>query len=220
MKFTHTARRFGASILSAAMLALPLSAAAADGGLTPYAQMPAGIYGADKTHTSLTWKVSHVGLSNYTARFKDVNADLKYDPSDVTKSTLVATVNPASIETDYGVQNGRDFNKELKEDKWFNVAKFPEIKFVSTSIEKTGDTTALIHGNLTLLGVTKPLTLNATFNGAFASQPFSKKPTLGFSASGVVKRSDWGLSTYAPMIGEEVTIQIETELAKKDVLSK
>lgn len=185
---------------------------AAAQNMTSIQDMPAGEYVLDKTHASLIWKVSHAGLTNYAARFTDLDATVTLDPKDLTKSKLVAKVNPLSIQTDY-VPGERDFNKELSTDeKWFNASKFPDIRFESTRIEKTSDNTGKIHGNLTLLGVTKPMTLDVTFNGAYVEQPFSKKPTLGFSATGSLTRSDWGLDTYAPMIGDKVTLHIEAEL--------
>lgn len=206
--------RFLTKMFLVALLVAPFASANAQ-EFTAAKDMPAGQYVIDKTHASLIWKVSHAGLSNYAARFTEFDSTLTFDPADVTKSKLVATVNPASIQTDY-VAGERDFNKELANDeKWFNAAKFPSIRFESTRIEKTGDNTGKIHGNLTLLGVTKPLTLDVVFNGAFAEQPFSKKPTLGFSATATLTRSDWGLDTYVPMIGDKVTLQIETEFAKQ-----
>lgn len=208
--------RFLPRVLVAAMLLAPLGIASAHAQtMTPATDMPAGEYVLDKTHASLIWQVSHAGLTNYAARFTDFDATLTFDPKDPTKSKLNATVNPLSIQTDY-VVGERDFNKELSTDeKWFNAVKFPTIRFESTKIEKTGEHTGKIHGNLTLLGVTKPLVLDAVFNGAYAEQPFSKKPTLGFSATGKLTRSDWGLDTYAPMIGDSVTLRIEAELAQK-----
>lgn len=199
-------------LLLITLLMAPISAHAQT--MTPANDMPAGNYMLDKTHASLIWKVSHAGLTNYAARFTDIDATLTFDPQDPTKSKLIATVNPLSIQTDYPAGE-RDFNKELSTDeKWFNAVAFPKIRFESTRIEKTGEDTGKVYGNLTLLGVTKPLALDVTFNGAFAEQPFSKSPTLGFSATGSLTRSDWGLDTYTPLIGDEVTLQIEAELVQ------
>lgn len=183
---------------------------------TPYAEMPAGVYSVDKNHASLTWKVSHAGLSNYTARFKSFDAQITFDPADVTKSTVTATIDPTSLETDYVATAEKDFNKNLiTKEEWFNAGKFPEIKFASTKVEKTGENTGKIHGDLTFLGVTKPVTLDAVFNGAYKVQPFSQKPTLGFSATASLNRSDWGLATYIPAIGDKVDIIIEGEFAQQ-----
>lgn len=196
----------------ALMSLLATSPLAAYAQMTPLAEMPAGTYNLDLSHTSLTWKVSHLGLSNYTARFTEMSGTLKLDPKDPTKSQLTVTVNPASVETDYKATEKKDFDKELATGKdWFNAGKFPEIRFVSTRIERTGENTGKVHGNLTFLGVTKPLTLDTVFNGSYAAKPFVEVPSLGFSATATLKRSDWGLSTYVPNIGDNVKILIETE---------
>jgi polyisoprenoid-binding protein YceI len=184
---------------------------------TTVQQMPAGKYVLDATHASLTWKVSHLGLSNYTARFTDFDATVTLDPKDVTQSTVTATVNPASVETDYPNAEKKDFDAKLAKGKnWFNSAEFPEITFTSNAINVTGENTADITGELTFLGITKPVTLHTTLNGAMLEQPFAKKPALGFSATATLQRSEWGFSTYVPNIGDKVTLQIEAEFLKAD----
>lgn len=179
--------------------------------------LPAGIYVSDETHTSVTFKVNHMGLSKYTARFAKAEAELNFDPADPTKSSVKATVDPASVRTDYPHVAEKDFDKKLATDaEWFNVGKFPTITFASTRIEKTGDTTGKMHGDLTFLGVTKPVTFDVTFNGAYAEHPMAKIPAMGFSATTTIKRSDFGFSTYVPMIGDDVDLMIEIEFKKKD----
>lgn len=206
-------RLIAAALLLASFAATPAHAQ----DMTPWKDMPAGVYSVDKTHASLLWKVSHAGLSNYTARFKSFDADITFDPADLTKSKVTAKIDPASLETDYVPTAEKDFNKNLiTQEQWFNAGKFPQITFTSTKIEVTGDNTGKIHGDLTLLGVTKPVVLDAVFNGAYAVQPFSKKPTLGFSATGSLTRSDFGLDTYVPAIGDKVDIVIEAEFAKSN----
>ncbi len=195
--------------------ALLLTPAAAMAQMTPLAEMPSGAYTLDKSHASVTWKVSHLGLADYTARFAKMDATLEFDAKDPTKSKLVATVDPTSIRTDYPNAAEKDFDKKLAQgDEWFNAGKFPEIKFESTKVEKTGEKTGKVHGNLTMLGVTKPLVLDVTFNGAYIKKPFADVPGLGFSATTKLKRSDWGFSTYVPNIGDEVEVLIEVEFHK------
>ena len=179
---------------------------------TPIADMPAGVYELDETHASIIWKVSHLGLSNYAGRFTKFDADLTLDPANPENSSVTATINPTSIETDYPYPEEKDFNAKLiSGETWFNAGEFASIDFKSTSLTKTGDTTGTMTGDLTFLGVTAPITFDVTFNGAFEEQPFSKKPAIGFSATGTMKRSDWGFDTYVPSIGDEVEIQIEAE---------
>lgn len=180
--------------------------------LTPYSEMPAGVYTLDKTHASLTWKVSHIGLSDYTARFTKFDSELTFDPANPEASSVTVTIDPTSIKTDYPYPEKKDFDKKLIEgEEWFNSLAFPEITFTSTSIEKTGENTGKMTGDLSFLGMTKPLTLDVTFNGAYAVQPFSQKPAIGFSAHGILKRSEWGFDTYVPNIGDDVELLIEVE---------
>ncbi len=203
-------------ILTTAMaVILPFSASAQNDQMTPYTEMPAGNYSLDKTHASLIWKVSHIGLSNYTARFTDFDADLTYHPEDPAKSTLIVTVDPASLETDYPNIEKEDFDKKLSEGKdWFNTNEYPDIKFVSKEISLNDDKTGTVTGDLTFLGVTKPLTLNVTYNGSFREKPFVGIPAFGFSATGTLMRSEWGFDTYIPGIGDQVDLVIEAEFHK------
>ena len=202
-------------ILVANIFLINLYTVSADAASADYQTMPAGTYQLDKTHASLTWKVSHLGLSNYTARFTNFDAEILFDPKNPEQSTVKATIDPSSIETDYPYPQEKDFDKKLVEkEEWFNANQFPEIIFTSTAITLNGDNTAVMTGELTFLGVTHPVSLDVTFNGAMKKQPFSKKPTLGFSASGSLKRSDWGMATYVPNIGDKVMLLIEAEFAK------
>ncbi|PWR20029.1 YceI family protein [Zavarzinia compransoris] len=205
-----------AACLAAALLfttlATPIAALAQT---TPVAELPAGAYKLDPTHTSVTFKVKHMGLSNYTARFAKAEIDLDFNPKDPSKSTVAATIDPLSIKTDYPFPDKTDFDKELSSDaRWLNAGKFPAITFKSTKVEVTGENTGKITGDLTLLGVTKPVVLDVTFNAGYAKHPMAGIPALGFSATTTIKRSDWGFTTFVPAIGDEVQIFIETEFTK------
>lgn len=196
-------------LLILAMVIAPFSAIAETAKIEA---MPSGLYKLDPTHASLTWKVSHLGLSQYTARFKKFDVDLMLDPVNVENSKVKATIDVTSIETDYPKPEEKDFNAKLRNDvEWFNSSKFPSITFVSTKIEKTGEKTGKMTGDVTFLGVTKPVTLDVVFNAALGNHPFANKPAIGFSATGKLKRSDFGFNTYIPQIGDEVTLSIETE---------
>jgi polyisoprenoid-binding protein YceI len=196
------------------MLFTPLQVSAQT---TPLSEMPAGTYKLDLAHASLVWKVSHLGLSNYTARFTDFDATLELDPADPTQSKLTVTVDPTSVETAYPNANEKDFDAKLATgDDWFNGDEFPKIEFESTSIELTGDNTGTVTGNLLFLGQSQPITLDVTFNGAYASMPFSDKPGLGFSATATMDRTNWGFNTYVPNIGAKVDLLIEAEFQKAE----
>ena len=103
---------------------------------------------------------------------------------------------------------------ELKSADWLDAAKFPAMTFTSTKIEKTGDTTAKVTGNLTLHGVTKPVTLDAKLFGV-GPNPFNKKLTVGFEVTGTIKRSDFGVTKYVPMIGDDVDLNISAPFEKQ-----
>ena len=199
-----------------AILSFILFANSASAKMAAIAEMPAGLYQIDPTHASVTWKVKHMGLSNYTARFTSVDAILKLDPKDLTKSELVATIDPSSVRTDYPDVKKVDFDRELAFGKsWFNAKKFPQIKFESSRIEIISQNKGKIFGDLTFMGVKKPMVLDATFNGAYKKMPFMKFPAMGFSATGTIKRSLWGLSSYSMFLGDDVEILIEAEFNQK-----
>ena len=189
----------------AASFSIAATAVAQDGA-------PSGTYVLDRTHASIIWKVSHLGLSNYAGRFASFDATLSYDADNPEASSVTVEINPLSVRTDYPFPEKTDFDAKLgKGEDWFNAGAFPVITFTSTKLEQTGPTTGKMTGDLTMLGVTKPVTLDVTMNGSLAEHPMNKKPAIGFSATGEIKRSDWGFSTYVPMIGDTVTLQIEAE---------
>ncbi|MEL6298016.1 MAG: YceI family protein [Pseudomonadota bacterium] len=175
----------------------------------------AGTYKLDRAHASLVWKIKHLGLSFYTARFDTFDATLDIDPNEPESAKLEVTVDPKSIRTGFPFADAKDFDKELIESpNFFNAGEHPEIKFASTSIERTGDTTAKLTGDLTLLGVTKPVTLDITLNGQM-SHPMKKKPALGFSGVGTIKRSEFGMTHLIGGVGDEVQLLLEAEFIKE-----
>ncbi len=175
--------------------------------------VPAGTFKIDPTHASVTWKVMHMGLSNYTARFATMDATLTFDPAKPETSKLTASVDPMSIKTDFPFVEKENFDKVLGESaKWFNGNVAKSITFTSTAVKMTGAKTADVTGDLTLLGVTKPVVLKVTFNGGMAAHPMSKKPAVGFSATGTVKRSEFGMTGGIPFVGDDVALLIEAEM--------
>ena len=174
-------------------------------------EAPSGTYKLDLSHASITFRVKHMGLSNYTARFAKFDSTVDYDAKDPTRSKLTVVIDPKSIRTDFPNPAKEDFDKVLgTDDKWLAGVKHPEIRFVSTAIRRTGPNAGQITGDLSFRGVTKPVTLAATWNGAIEN-PFSKKPVFGVSATGSIKRSDFGMTYLAGLIGDEVELQIEAE---------
>lgn len=173
-------------------------------------EVPAGTYVADVTHTNVLWSVGHFGLSNYIGRFDTISATLELDSADVTKSKLTATIDPTSVNANYPATD-KDFNGEIAGEMFFNAAKFSEITFVSTAIEVKDGKTGTVTGDLTFHGVTKPVTLDVTLNAALNPHPMTQKPAVGFSATGVIKRSDFGVTALIGPVSDEVKLTIETE---------
>ncbi|MEM7729760.1 MAG: YceI family protein [Pseudomonadota bacterium] len=188
---------------------------------TPALNLPAGTYVSDLSHSSIIWKVDHLGLSDYTARFNDFEATLDIDPNDPESASLTVTIDPASVSTGYPFTDQTDFDAKVGGDeRLLNSGAFPEITFVSTDVDVTGPDTASVTGDLTMLGTTLPLTLDVTFNGALESHPFSKRPMLGFSATGALDRTDFGmtyLSSDGVGIGDEVQIVVQAEFGTDPV---
>ena len=175
----------------------------------------AGVYNLEKTHASLIWTVSHNGLSKYTARFTDFDTVINLVPDDPAASTVTAAINPLSVRTDH--PSGEDWDTTLgQDDKWFNGVTFPEIEFSSTGIDLTGDRTATLTGDLTLLGITKSVPLDVTYNGMRNFAYYGDLDAIGFSATTTLKRSDFGMTHLLPDIGDEVEIAIEIELLQAE----
>ncbi|MFL6550382.1 MAG: YceI family protein, partial [Povalibacter sp.] len=181
------------------------------------APVPAGDYTLDRAHASLLFRVDHLGFSHYTARFKHFDAQLRFDPNELTASRLNVTVDATSLETDFPDPAKIDFNAQLQDEQWLNTAKYPQITYRSTKIESTGAKMLRVTGDLTLRGVTKPVVLNVTYNGGYAGHPMDPHARVGFSARGTLKRSDYGIAFGIPApgttmgVGDQVEIVIEAE---------
>lgn len=181
-------------------------------------QAPAATYGVDKPHSAVMWKGLHQGLSWYTARFTNFDITVDFNPADVSKSKVTATIDPRSIETDYArmrpANRNDDFNAELANgERFFNAGKFPQITFASTAITKTGENTGRMVGNLTFLGVTKPVTLDVTYIGN-RNDPRLQKHKIGFQATGTLKKTDFGMAPGGS-IADDIKIEINAELIQK-----
>ena len=192
--------------LAGCLLAAP--ALAADFTSTP-ADVKPGTYALDPAHGKITWSVIHLGFSSYTGQFAQVAATLQLDPKNPAASTLAASVTPSSI----GTFNPA-LDKNLKGGGFLDVATFPTATFKSTSVTPSGANTAAVAGNLTLHGVTRPVTLNVTFNQA-GTNPIDHVYEAGFDATASIKRSDFGIDAYLPSLGDEVKLEIEGEFHKQ-----
>lgn len=169
------------------------------------AQAPSGAYQTDPNHHYITFSYSHMGYSHPQVRWRDWTGALDWNAEDPGASAISVKINAASV--DSGVD---EFNGHLQDERFFDVANHPEITFVSTSIERTGPSAAKVAGDLTIRGVTRPVTLDAVVNRA-ANDDFAKAYKLGFSGKTTVKRSDFGMDAYVPFVSDEVEIAIEAE---------
>lgn len=171
-------------------------------------KVEAGNYKLDKRHAKIVWNVNHMGFSIYYGEFTNFDATLTLDPAKPDASKLNVTIDVKSVST-----NDADLDKHLNAADFFDTANHPTATFVSTSVQPTGATTAKVTGDFTLRGVTKPLTLDVTLLGA-GPHPMSKAPVAGFSATGTIKRSDFGVKYGVPMVGDDVTLHISGEFNK------
>jgi len=176
---------------------------------------PAGAYAIDPSHTDLSFRVSHIGMSMYTARFTGVNAALNFDPAAPETMRVEATIDVRSLTLPAPPAG---FVETMLGPEWFDAARFPEITFRSSAVELTGANTARVSGDLTLHGVTRPVTLEVTFNGGYAGHPMERNARIGFSARGSFSRTAFGMGYGVPAagstmgVGDTVEVIIEAEL--------
>ena len=187
-----------AALLSAAV---PLHAVAQVASQDPKA-VKAGTYAVEPYHTQVGFSISHFGFTNFSGFFSGASGTLQLDPAKLSATKLEVSIPVSSVLTTVSV-----LDDELKGDKWFDAAKFANATFTSTSVTSTGAGAATINGDLTLHGVTKPITLKAHLVGSGVN-PLDKTFTVGFEATGTIKRSDFDVKQYLPLLGDEVHLTI------------
>jgi polyisoprenoid-binding protein YceI len=176
--------------------------------------IPAGEYKIDKPHASLTFRVSHMGYSNFTAQFGSFDAQIQLDPAKPAEAKLTASVDPGSLVLS---SPPKGFADKIRGEELIDTKKYPKITYSSTAIEMTGPNTAKVTGNLTLHGITKPVGLDVTFNGGYPGMIQDPHARIGFSAHGVFKRSDFGISLGLPApgsnmgVGDNIDVALEAE---------
>jgi len=170
----------------------------------------------DPAHSELTFKIKHLMISNVSGAFKNFSAKATTEGTDFSKANINLTAEMNSIST-----NNEQRDAHLRNSDFFEVEKFPQMKFTSTGIEQTDNESFNLYGNLTLKGVTKPVKLTMEFNGIM-KDPYGQEKA-GFLISGKIKRSDWGinlnvaLETGGLMLGEEVRIQSEVQFKRQEI---
>lgn len=162
-------------------------------------------YEFDKSHTRILFYVNHLGFSDMIGEFTDYDGYFTFDPKNPNDSSVDVTIKPTGIRT-----SSSDLDKKLQDDEFFKSEEFPTIRFIGKGVKVTGKNTGEIHGDLTMLGITKPAFITVHFNKA-DYHPLTKDFVAGFSASAKVNRSEFGMTSYIPMVGDEVRLEVQTE---------
>ena len=194
--------------LAVVLAILATGAAAADPETRDPAKVPAGTYALDPRHASLIVKVPHLGgFSRYTMRFRSLSGSFTHDPASWQATKVAITVDPKSIDTE-----DNSFNRTVS--GYFEPDKYPVIRFVSTGLSVTEEGRGQLAGELTLHGVTKPVTLDVEFNGV-GPGVLGAGTRMGFSGTGRIKRSEFGVTGGRPFAGDVVDLMFEVEFVKK-----
>lgn len=179
-------------------------------GFSSTAQAEAEKYTFDKAHTQILFFVNHLGFSYSQGEFHDYDGHFTFNRAEPAQSEIDVAIKTASIDMD-----NEKWDAHMKNADFFDVENHPAMTFKSTGIEVTGENTAKITGDFTLLGVTKPVVLDVTHNKS-AKHPFSDKFVAGFSASTMIKRSEFGMNYGLPGVGDDVEVRIEVEGFRED----
>ncbi len=169
----------------------------------------ADAYKIDPNHSSVTFQYTHFGFSHPTGKFMNAVGTVNLDKADPSKSSVEVSFDIAGVNT--GVPG---LDTHLKSPDFFDAAKFPTATFKSTKVVVTGKDTAKVTGDLTIHGVTKPVTLDVKLN-KLDVHPMMKKEDAGFTATATIKRSDFGMGNYVPAVSDQVDLYIEAETLKQ-----
>lgn len=202
--------------LTAAAATIVVAQNAGVPGAPDKSRVTAGTYVADAGHTMVVWEVDHLGFSRYSGIFGDVTGTLVIDPANPAAAKVDVTIPVAKVTTasagltSHLLRAGKDGGKP----DFFGAAP-ADAKFVSTSVvvDAEGDE-AKVAGNLTLNGVTRPVTLDVDFYGA-GMNAYNKKETVGFQAEATIKRSDFGIAYGVPAVSDEVELEIHAAFEKQ-----
>lgn len=175
--------------------------------------LPAGAYRLDPRHANVSFRIRHLGLARFVARFDTEEATLEFDPADPARSRLTASVDANSVNT--GVLNDageRAFDRQVA--RVLGAERTQQISFVSTAVERTGEHTARVTGDLTMNGQTHPAVFDVTFAGAAVDPLRGGAMVMGFSAYGVIDRTQWGVTGWSAFAGPDVQIVIDAEFVR------
>jgi len=187
-----------------------LSLAAVVSLAAPMAIAQTSTWAPDKAHSEVDFTILHMGISNVRGRFGNITGTIVVNDADISKSSVNITIDISSVDTGVSMRDN-----DLKSDHFFDVAQFPTATFVSTAVTKSG-AGLTVTGNLTLHGVTKPVTLNVE-GPTGPAQGMDKKPHQGFSATTTLSRTAFGIGANMPtgMVGDQIKLTIDLDLAKQ-----
>lgn len=165
----------------------------------------------DDPHSQIGFTVKHLGIADVSGTFNDFDVKINSKKSDFSDASFELVARTESIDTRVDARN-----KHLKSADFFDVQKYPTLNFKSTGIKKEGENQYKLTGDLTIHGVTKPVTMDLTYNGT-VENPMSKKQTAGFQLTGIIKRSDFGIGGSFPeaVISDEVRIKADGEFVQE-----
>jgi len=210
MNLIRMALAISAALVAAATIAAePVNLATGRPQLAPD-EIPAGVYTIVPKETLVRYEVLHFGYSDYWGTFPGATGELTIDPKNLAATRLEVKIPIWQVET-----TNRELNGELFSDEFFDAETYPWIKFVSTSLVRTGPKTARLVGDLSMHNITRPVTLDVTFIGGGINPFGDKAQIIGFRAEGMVKRSDFGMGKYLPFVSDDTRIVVSSSLAQK-----
>ncbi|MGI4731605.1 MAG: YceI family protein [Janthinobacterium lividum] len=203
-------------IAAAGLAAMPLVAQRAPvagapmmhGAGTP-ADVAAGTYAIEPAHTQVSFGVTHFGITPFQGMFSGASGMMKLDPANPAATTLTVSLPVASVQT-----TSAKLTDELRSADWLDTGRFPTATFTSSTVTPAGDGMARIEGTLTLHGVSRPVTMTARFFGT-ATNPMSKKASVGFVGRMTIKRSEFGITKYVPVVSDETSLSLTAAFEKQ-----
>ncbi len=190
------------------MINQTLKAAALATSLLLPAVAISGPWAIDKSHAFINFEIEHFGYTSVPGQFRSFDAEIDFDPENIAATKASLTIDAASFDSNHEARDNH-----VKAADFLDVEAHPTITFVSTNVVETGDNTAKISGDLTLRGVTKEVTFDATLN-KLAPGPFPPNADVaGFTITGVIDRTEFGIDTYAPAIGVNIPVTVQLEMS-------
>jgi len=196
-------RRLAAVALLVALAIVP--AARAQSVSRDVSRAPSGTYQLDTAHSQVLFSVLHMGMTDYYGRFDRISGGLNFDAHQPERSAVSVTIDMSSVDTP-----SNELANVLRSASTFDADQYPKATFQSTSVARTGPNTGRMTGNLTIRNITRPVTLDVTFNGG-GDNPLGNSYAIGFRATGIIRRSDFGLSSqiWSSFVSDDVRLDIE-----------